>query len=144
MPKISPPPIQNQLSEEGTGFPTLPWILFFNSIFTGDTGTNFTSVTYANLTVVGTPVITGTYYRIGQFIRFAIVIDPQGGNTSAVAGTTYFNLPFDVLVDDACFAVSGLLGTVTGMIDSTTNRCYPPAWTTVTVPLTITGMCRAS
>lgn len=141
MSKINPPPITNPVIEKDTGLPTLPWILFYNSIFFGDTGTTFTPVP-VNLTEVGTPTITGAYYRSGQFIDFEIVITPAT-STTAVAGSTYFALPFDVLVDGACFAISGLLGSNAGAVDAATNRCYPPSWSAVTVPLTIVGRAHA-
>lgn len=141
MAKINPAPIQNPLAEEGTGLATLPWILFFNSLFTGDTGTAWTPVP-TSLTQVGTPTITGFYFRSGQFMDFEIHIIP-GTNTSSSAGTTYFALPFDVLSDGACLAVSGLLGSNAGMVDAATNRCYTPSWVTVTVPLTVVGRVRA-
>jgi hypothetical protein len=141
---INPAPIQTPVTEmdiktkRSTGFCTLPWISFFNSLFTGDTGTTWTP-TATNLTVVGAaPTITGKYYRSGQFIDFTIRIVP-GTNTSATAGTTYFSVPFNINVDGANTIVSGLLAGSNGMCDSATDRIYPPAWAAVTVPLTIVG-----
>lgn len=140
MTKLSPAPITNPLAEDN-GLPTLPWILFFTSLFTGDTGTAWIPLP-TNLTAVGTPTITGAYYRSGQFIDFWITIIP-GTSTTASAGSTYFDLPFDVLTDGACFAVSGLLGSNAGMVDAITNRAYVPTWSAVTVSLTVSGRVHA-
>ena len=146
---INPAPITNPVTEvdlksgKTSGIATLPWILFFNSLFTGDTGTSFTP-TATNLTVVGAaPTITGIYYRSGQFIDFYIRIVP-GTNTSCTAGTTYFSVPFDIITDSANFIVSGLLGGAVGQCDAATNRIYPGTWAAVTVPLTIQGRVRAN
>jgi hypothetical protein len=142
MTKINPPPNTQPVIDEETGLPTLPWILYFGSLFTGDTGTTFTPVP-VSMGVSGSPTYTGAYYRSGQFFDFWILITPNGGNTTSTAGTTYFTLPFDVIVDGSCFAVLGLLGSNSGMVEASTNRCYTPTWTAATVPLTISGRVRA-
>jgi len=145
MTKVSPPPIYQGLAEEGTGKATLPWILFFSGVFNGDTGTSW-SPTFTNLTVVGAaPTITGKIYQVGQSLAFFSVKIVPGTNTSAVAGTTYINnFPLILKGDGACLAVSGLLGTNAGQCDQASNNIYVPAWTTVTVPLTIVGFVEAS
>jgi len=149
MSNYNPAPIQTPVTDtdivtkRNNGICTLPWVSFFNSLFTGDTGTSWTP-TATNLTIVGAaPTITGVYYRSGQFIDFRIRIVP-GTNTSSTAGTTYFSVPFNINADGANTIVSGLLGGGNGMCDSATDRIYPPAWSTVTIPLTIVGRVLAS
>lgn len=144
MTNVAPPPIQEVLSEEGTGLPTIPWILFYTNMFQGDTGTDWTP-TFDGLTEVGgAATITGRYFKYNQqLVYFRISVTPAT-NTSAVAGTTYVNnFPLDVTTDSACSVVSGNLGGVSGMVVATNNRIYPSAWTTVTVPLTIVGTVEA-
>lgn len=142
MSNLSPAPIQNPLAEEGTGLATLPWILFFTNLFTGDTGTSWVPLP-VNLTQVGTPTYQAAYFRSGQFIDFEIKIIP-GTSTTSTAGSTYFPLPFEVKQDGACLVVGGLSGSGPGMVVAGLNRAYVPAWSAVTVPLTITGRVRAS
>lgn len=134
-----PPPIQEQVIDEG-GILTLPWILFMNNLFTGDRGTDFTPV-FTNLTTVGTPTLTGRYIKIGQSLAYFWLKIVPSTSTTAVAGTTYINnFPLTFLSDGICFAVSGLLGSTSGHITSADNRIYVPAWSAVTVPLTIVGI----
>lgn len=138
MSSVQPPPIQHQVIDEG-GLLTLPYILFFNQIFGGDTGTDWTP-TFTSLTQTGTPTITGRYYKIGALVYFYVVVTPAT-DTTATAGTTYINnFPLDVTSDGACLAVSGLLGGSVGMVEASTNRIYVPAWSAVTVPLTVVGL----
>jgi hypothetical protein len=141
MSSIQPPPIINPVIDE-SGIATLPWILFFGQIFSGDTGTSWTP-SFTNLTTVGTPTITGRYYKIGSLVYFSITITPST-STSSTAGSTYVNnFPLDVITDGACFAVSGLVGGPVGMVEASTNRIYVPDWSAVTVPLTVIGLVEA-
>lgn len=137
---IEAPPIRNPLIDD-EGFANLAWILFFNSLFEGDTGTTWTP-TFVNLTQTGTPTITGRYYRLSRrIVYFAITVTPAT-NTSAVAGTTYIdNFPLTFSGDGVSFAVSGNLGAGPGHVVASGNRIYVPSWTAVTVPLTVVGMC---
>lgn len=142
MTTVKEPPTYEILSDEN-GKPRIPWLLFFDSVFRGDTGTPW-SPTFTSLTISGTPTITGKVYRIGRSLAYFSVRIVPATNTSAVAGTTYIdNFPLTLNADGACLAVSGLLGTNAGMCDSATNRIYVPAWSTVTVPLTIVGFVEA-
>lgn len=135
---VDPPPITEVLAEQN-GLPKLPWILFYNALFEGDAGSSFTP-TFQNLTTVGTPDITGRYYRINQqFCFFTVVVDPATSTTSTAATTYIDNFPLTFQSDSACFAVSGGAGAV-GHIVSATNRIYTPAWAAVTVPVTIVGI----
>ncbi len=141
MTKIAPAPIYIPVVDE-SGVATLPWILFFNQLFTGDTGTAFTPV-FTNLTIVGTPTFDAKYYKIGQnLVYFSLKITPAT-STSATAGSTYFDFPLDITAVGAVFAVTGLLGSNAGMAEALTNRVYVPAWSVVTAPLTITGTLEA-
>lgn len=136
---VDPPPI-NEILTEQNGLPKLPWILFFNNVFEGDSGTEFVP-TFQNLTIVGTPEITGRYYRLNQqFVYFTVEITPAT-STSATAGTTYIdNFPLTFQADSACWALSGGVGDGPGHIVSSTNRIYVPSWAAVTVPLTVIGI----
>jgi hypothetical protein len=144
MSSVKPPPIYQPIITDETGVAALPWVLFFNNIFTGDTGTNWTPQ-FTNLTVVGAaPTITGRYYKLSQALSFFRVKIVPGTNTSSTAGTTYINnFPLTMSADGVSFAVSGLLGGGTGMCDQASNLIYPPGWSAVTVPLTILGLVEA-
>lgn len=143
MTKVSPPPIYELLADQN-GKPTIPWILFFNQIFKGDTGTTWTP-TFTNLSVTGTPTITGRYYKISDsIVYFSVNLIPATDMTS-VPGDTYINnFPLTMKADGICFAVSGQLGTNSGMCEKTSNRIYTPQWSVVTVPLTVVGIVEAS
>lgn len=144
MTAVQPPPIYNPVVEEN-GIATIPWILFMNSIFKGDTGSNWTPA-FTGLTVVGAaPTITGKYFRISSSLVYFHVHIVPGTNTSSTAGTTYINnFPLIMSANGICFAVSGLLGSSAGMCDQASNKIYVPAWSAVTVPLTVVGIVEAS
>lgn len=140
---VKAPPIYEQLSQDD-GKATLPWILYFNNLFNGDTGTSWIP-TFTSLTITGTPTITGKVYRIGQSLAYFSVRVVPSTDTTAVAGTTYIdNFPLTLKADGACLAVSGLLGSNSGMCDQASNKIYVPAWTAVTVPVTVIGIVEAS
>lgn len=142
MTKVAPPPLYNPVVDQG-GVASLPWTLFFNQLFTGDTGTEWTP-TFTSLTTVGTPTITGRYYKLSQNLSYFTVRVVPETSTTATAGTTYIdNFPLDITGDGACLAVSGLVGGNAGMAEAATNRIYVPAWTAVTVPLTVVGLVEA-
>lgn len=147
MTSIKAPPVYEPLSrddEHPAGVASLPWILFFNSLFNGDTGTQWSPV-FTSLTTVGSPTITGKAYRIGRSLVFFRVTIVPGTSTTSVAGTTYINnFPFIMAGDGICFAVSGLLGSNSGMCDLASNRVYVPGWSAVTVPLSIIGIVEAT
>lgn len=144
MTSIKAPPIYEPLADPQTGIANLPWILFFNSLFTGDTGDDWTP-TFTNLTISGTPTITGRFYRFGKSLAYFRVKIVPATSTTAVAGSTYINnFPLVMQGDGACLAVTGLLGGVAGMCDQSSNNIYVPAWTAVTVPLSVVGIVEAS
>lgn len=140
---LQAPPIYQPLLDN-VGKATMPWVLFFNQLFFGDTGVDWTP-SFTNLTQVGTPTITGKYYKISQSLVYFRVRIVPGTSTSSTAGTTYINnFPLSMTGDGACIAVSGLLGATPGMCDQASNHVYVPAWSVVTVPLSIVGMVEAS
>ena len=140
--RVTAPPTYEKLVDKDDKA-NLAWVLFFNKIFQGDAGDDWTP-TFTNLTTVGTPTITGRVYKLSGALSFFRVHIVPSTSTTAVAGTTYIsNMPVTATANGICFAVSGLLGTSAGMYDSATNRVYVPAWSAVTAPLTIIGICEA-
>ncbi len=143
MSRLDPPPTYELLVDKDTGKVTLPWLLFFDQVFTGDLGTPWTP-TITGLTISGTPVITGTYYDIGALAFFSILITPATSTTS-VSGTTYCNnFPLTISSDSSNTAVTNAPSAALGMNDSSTNRIYFPSWTAITSPITISGWVTAS
>ena len=120
------------------------WLTFFNRIAAGDTGVAWTP-TFVSLTETGTPTITGYYYKISQRLAYFRVKVTPATDTSAVAGTTYIsNFPLVINQDGQCSASAGVAGSLeVGSVDADTGRIYVPAWTAVTVPVTITGTIEA-
>ena len=142
MSSVKPPPIYSPLAND-EGKAVLPWTLFFNSLFLGDTGTDW-APSFSSLTIVGVPTITGVYYQIGQLCYFRINITP-GTSTTSTAGTTYVNnFPLSMKGDGINFAVSNGTGTGSGMCTAATNRIYTPGWSAITVPISIIGIVEAS
>lgn len=149
MSKNTAPPIYAPLVDDADNpVAALPWILFFNQIFSGDTGTAWTP-NFSGLTLAGAaPTITGKTYQLTQSLAvFTIRIVPASitATTSATTGTTYItNFPLKMNGDGIVFGVSGLLGTNSGMCDFLSNRIYPVGWGSVSIPLTLVGMVEAS
>lgn len=144
---LQSPPIQQPMITDKDGYPTTQWAQFFDAIFRGDAGDTWLP-TIANLTIVGgVPAAIGRVYRLSQYLSVfvATITPPANGNISGTAGTTGItNFPLKMSGNGVCFAVSGLLGTVSGMCDKNSNVIYPPGFTSVTVPLTIIGLVEAS
>lgn len=143
MSSVKPFPTYAQIVDEN-GKATIPALLFFDQIFRGDAGQDWTPVA-TNLTVAGAaPTITGRVYQLSRYLSvFTINIIP-GTSTTSTAGSTYFSgYPLTMSGDGACIAVSGLLGGGTGMADHASQRIYVPSWTAVTVSLTIIGIVEA-
>lgn len=112
------------------------WVEYFASLSNGDVGTTWTP-TITNLTSVGTPTISGVYYQNQGFTDFFVKIVP-GTNTSSTAGSTAFTLPFNVVADAACHAVTGN-ASVPGAVNASSKTVYPPSWSNLTTPVTISG-----
>lgn len=142
MSTIKPPPVYSPLAGDD-GKALMPWVLYFNSLYSGDRGVSWTP-TFTSLTTVGTPTLTGKYYQIGQLCYFRIGITPAT-STSSNAGTTYVdNFPLIMNGDGVVFAVSNGTGTGSGMCTAATNRIYTPAWSAITVPISLIGIVEAS
>lgn len=136
---LQAPPIYEKIAGED-GKPPLPWILFFQQSFDGDAGVDWVP-TFTSLTTVGTPTITGRYYKLSKYLTFFRVTIVPETSTTATAGTTYINnFPLTFRNDGVCWAVSGGFGANAGHIVASTNRIYVPAWSAVTVPLSILGV----
>lgn len=132
-----PAPITQSVIDDN-GLPTLPWTLFFNQSFEGDSGENW-EPTFQSFT--GTAEFQGRYYRLSQYLVFFRVTITPSGNTSTSAGTTYIdNFPLQFTSDGFNTVVSGTAGGSIGMNVQSSNRIYVPAWTNVSVPLTIIGI----
>lgn len=140
----NPPPIRDELQEEN-GAISMPWILFFNQVFNGDSGTSW-DPTFVSLTEVGgSATITGRFYQISKFLTYFNVLVTPATNTSATAGTTYIdNFPLSSFSNGVCMSVSNKLGGALGMVEASSNRIYVPAWTTVTTSINIMGMVEAT
>lgn len=119
----------------------MPWVLFFNFLYNGDSGSEWTP-TFENLTTVGTPIYSGRYIKItSSLVYFRINIAPNGGSSTSTQGSTAVNnfpLPFGQ--NGICFAVSGLTGTNAGMVNAVDGKIYTPGWSAVSVGLTIIGI----
>ena len=151
MTSISPPPLYEPVVEKSddpainTHIATPAWALFFNSIFTGDTGTDWTP-TFQNLGSTGTPTFSGRHYRIGRSLSYFRIVITPATNTTSVSGTTYCdNFPLTMRGDGVCFSVdpaAGVGGSI-GVCQESNNRIYTPSWTSVTNPVIIIGMVEA-
>lgn len=139
MSSITPPPVYDYMIDQ-EGKANLSWILYFNSLYEGDTGTAWTP-TFTNLTTVGTPTITGKYYRFGgkRLCFFHVTITPATSTTSTAASTYIDNFPLSFANDGFCIAVSGGSGTTAGHAVAANGRIYTPAWSAVTLPVHILG-----
>lgn len=142
MARIDPPPIYEKLLDAVTGKARLPWILFFDQVFIGDTGTKWVP-TFTGLTTVGTPTITATYYKVSAALTyFSIQITPAT-STSAVAGTTYCDFPLTITADGVCADATAGFGGSLGMAQAGSNRLFMPTWTGVVTPLVVCGTVEA-
>lgn len=139
MSTLTPPPLYHPMIDKN-GAVTAPWIIYFGGLSSGDQGTKWTP-NFINLTAVGgTPKFSGLYYKIGSLLTYFTAIVTPITNTSATAGTTYINnFPGIISADGACDAVYGSVGLGNGIAQSSSSRIYVPTWTTIAVPVTISG-----
>lgn len=143
MSNLQGPPIYDPLAGDD-GKANLSWILFFNELFSGDTGTAWSPI-FSGLTITGgAPQVTGTYYSIGQFCVFEVHIVPGTSTTSTAATTAITNFPLQMQFDGINFAVSNGGGSGSGMCAQVSNLIYTPGWSAVTTPISIIGLVRAS
>lgn len=140
MTRVTEPPTQHRMVDEN-GLVTMQWLLYFNKDFIGDTGTPWTPTFVSLSNTGGAPTITGMTYKLSDKLAYFRVTITPVVDTSAVAGTTYIdNFPLVIRSDGQCLASAGVIGsTDAGAIVAGTGRIYVPAWTTVAVPVTITG-----
>lgn len=139
---VQPPPIYEPVIGQD-GKATLPWILFFDQVFTGDAGTSWTP-SFTGLTISGTPTLTGTIYRLSSRLVFFSALITPATNTTAVAGTTYIdNFPVTINKDGAILAASANSASP-GMAVAASQRIYTPAWSALTTPVTVSGLLEAS
>ena len=138
MSKITEPPFFAPVVD-AKRIASLPWTLFFNRLFTGDTGSQFTP-NIVDLT--GTFEAAGTFYRLsGKITYFRVNITPDGNTTSTSGDTFIDNFPQEFSADGVCFSsfptagVGGALGSVSAQA----NRIFLPAWQDVSVPIVING-----
>lgn len=142
MSNLAPPPIQEAMIDQD-GFPSVPWIMFFNSVFQGDYGTDWTPV-FDSLTSVGTPTITGNYKLVSrQLVFFRITVTPSTSTTATSGTTAVTNFPMTFSNHGIVFAVANNSGTNSGMVNATDNKIYVPSWSAVTTPVTIIGLAEA-
>lgn len=118
------------------------WTVFFQNLVDGDAGDTWTP-TFVSLGVSGSPTYTGRYFRLNKYLAyFIIVINPNGGNTTSTAATTYCdNFPLSLQTNGVCFAGTGS-GAVQaiGGVRSSDKRIYTPDWSAVTETLSIVGL----
>lgn len=140
---LAVPPLYDKIIGEDQKA-NLNWTIFFQNLSDGDFGTDWTP-TFVNLGTSGSPIYSGRYYQISKsLVFFRATISPNGGNTTSTAGSTYIdNFPLPFGGDGIVFAVSGNLGDGPGHIVASSNRIYVPAWSAVSIPLTIIGICEA-
>lgn len=137
---LQPPPTQEVLAEQETGFATLPWLLFFNQTFNGDAGNSWTP-TFTSLGATGTPTITGRYFKLSKSIGVFWVRVTPGTDTTSTAGTTYINnFPLTMNADGFCVALSNNLGSSSGHVVASNGRIYTPGWIALTTPVQVVGL----
>lgn len=138
----NPAPITQPLAD-GNGLATLPWALFFNQMYNGDAGIDWTP-TLNNLTGSVTSV-AGRYYRLSQYLVFFRITITPNGNTSSTAGTTSAGgFPLTFTADGFNTVVSGSGGGSIGMNRASDNLILLPAWTNISVPLVVLGIGEAT
>jgi len=98
----------------------------------------WTPVATSLTNVGGAPTLTGTYTRLGRLVRFNIKIVPVT-NTSSTAGTTKITLPFTPARNATCAATDDAVANLGSGLVKTDGSVYPPAWTTDTNTVYITG-----
>jgi hypothetical protein len=136
------PPKTEELIDESK-FPTLNWLAFFDDLAVGDSGTTWTP-TFVDLIESGTATKTGKYWRLSKNIAYFRIVITPGTNTSATAGTTYCdNFPLNISQQAMAMTMSGATASVSGITPSP-KRIYTAAWTTITTPITITGIIEVS
>jgi hypothetical protein len=140
----NPAPLDQPIINEIGDLPP-EWVMYFDGLFRGDTGTDWTPV-FVGLGSTETPTITERYYQLSSnLVYFRVKITPAT-NTTSTAGSTYINnFPLSIFGDGACLAVAPTagLGVGLGVADAASGRIFTPAWSATTVPITILGLLEA-
>lgn len=140
----SPPPTEQPIVTDASGYTPIQWIVFFNQMFNGDAG-NAWVPTFQNLTTVGVPKVSGRIYQLSKYLCLFVANIIPATSVSAVAGSSFINnFPLKMSGNGICFAVSGNLGSNGGMCDQASNNIFIPALSGVTLPITIMGIVEAS
>lgn len=130
---------------DANGKASLSWVLFFNSLYEGDVGTDWTPDIVSLTQTGGAATVSAKYYRIGRRLCFFRIKITPVTNTSSVSGTTYVqNLPFTPYSDGVCMSVAGTAGGALGIVSAGSGRIYFPAWSAVIVPVSILGFVEVS
>lgn len=139
MSTLTPAPLYHPLTDKN-GAITMPWIIYFTGLSTGDQGTRWTPE-FQNLASTGSPSFSGMYFKIGALLTYFTAIVTPATDTSATAGSTYIdNFPEIIAADGACYAVSGSTGSLSaGIAQASSGRIYVPTWANIAVPVTVCG-----
>jgi hypothetical protein len=123
-------------------FLTLNWNVFLENLAEGDAGTSWTP-TFAGLTEVGGAATkTGVYYRLSKKLAYFVITITPVTNTSAVSGTTICNnFPLTIAGASASMTCSGFTAASAGI---TNAGIYTATWTSITSPITLTGIIRVN
>lgn len=138
----NPPPITEKVIE-ADGVATMPWVLFFNQMFNGDLGTEWTPEFTNLIQSGGDATFSGRYYLLTRGLVFfrATVTPASAGSTSSVAGSTAItNFPLSFGNVGVCFSVTSISSVGGGVIAANDNRVYVSTWTTIGVPVTVIGI----
>lgn len=133
------PPLYEKLADSALKA-TPAWAIFFDGLSSGDAGLSWTPA-FTNLTTVGTPVITGRYFVISNYITVFWVKIVPATSVSATQGTTYINnYPLNFTQDGVVFTMSGNLSINPGQIVASNNRIYIDDLSAVTTDVTFLGI----
>lgn len=123
----------------------MPWIIYFTGLSVGDQGTQWVPE-FQNLITVGTPTFSGVYYKLGSLLTyFTATVTPATSTTATTASTFIDNFPELISADGACFAVSGITGSIeAGIAQGNSNRIFVPGWSAITVPVTVCGFIQST
>ena len=80
-------------------------------------------------TVSGTPVLTGSYTKVGRLVYVYFSINPNGGTVASVVGTSYVSgLPFPTTIRSTGAVVNNTTAVGDGVASLQGNFIYTPSW----------------
>ena len=141
------PPVKVPLFE-ANGMVNREWALFFQNLSQGDPGTLWTP-TYSGLTLVGSVVHTGKWYRISDYMQYfwATITSSGGGTHASTAGTTYLsNYPSDITGNGGSVRVSNMATNIAaggGVAVASNDRIYLPTWAATAETFVVAGVVEA-